>query len=150
MEFEFETRAVHCGEDPSKSRLEKKSIVFDSLDDELRVIDGNSKQKLEKSIASLEHAKYGLCYPSGTAAVTSISMMVEDGEHVVIFDSVYHDVFPFSAPIGLGSFELLSLKRSHPFRHIPAQAPRAPMSGYTLCVSRRAAVTGSGANKTHC
>ncbi|GFS54673.1 cystathionine gamma-lyase [Trichonephila inaurata madagascariensis] len=90
MEFEFETRAVHCGEDPSRSRLEKKSIVFDSLDDELRVIDGNSKQKLEKSIASLEHAKYGLCYPSGTAAVTSISMMVEDGEHVVIFDSVYH------------------------------------------------------------
>ncbi|GFW02191.1 hypothetical protein TNCV_4144571 [Trichonephila clavipes] len=47
------------------------------------------------------------------------------------------DVFPFSAPIGIGSFELLSLKRSHPFRHIPAQAPRAPMSGYTLCFKTR-------------
>ncbi|GFY12859.1 transposable element Tcb1 transposase [Trichonephila clavipes] len=59
-------------------------------------------------------------------------------------------VFPFFAPMGLGSFELLSLNRSHPFRHIPAQAPWAPMSGYTLCVSRRAAVTESGATKTHC
>ncbi|GFW52703.1 uncharacterized protein TNCV_2392831 [Trichonephila clavipes] len=57
---------------------------------------------------------------------------------------------PFSAPIGLGSFELVSLSRSHRFRRIPALAPWAPMSGYTLCVSRRAVVTGSGENKTHC
>ncbi|GFW30756.1 uncharacterized protein TNCV_4088761 [Trichonephila clavipes] len=57
---------------------------------------------------------------------------------------------PFSAPIGLGSFELLSLSRSHRFRCIPALAPCAPMSGYTLCVSRRAVVTRSGVNKTHC
>ncbi|GFT42325.1 cystathionine gamma-lyase [Nephila pilipes] len=90
MEFEFDTRAVHCGEDPSKSRLANRYISYDCLDDELRAIDGNSKQNLEKSIASLEHAKYALCYPSGTAAITSISMMVEDGDHVVIFDSVYH------------------------------------------------------------
>ncbi|GFV85042.1 nuclease HARBI1 [Trichonephila clavipes] len=50
---------------------------------------------------------------------------------------------PFSAPIGLGSFELLSLSRSHQFQRIPDHAPRAPMSGYTLCVSRSAVVTGS-------
>ncbi|GFU79516.1 uncharacterized protein TNCV_2915761 [Trichonephila clavipes] len=50
---------------------------------------------------------------------------------------------PFSAPIGLGSFELLSLSRSHQFRRIPDLAPRTPMSGYTLCVSRRTVVTGS-------
>ncbi|GFS66919.1 uncharacterized protein TNCV_4561721 [Trichonephila clavipes] len=50
---------------------------------------------------------------------------------------------PFSTPIGLGSFELLSLSRSHQFRRIPDLAPRAPRSGYTLCVSRRAVVTGS-------
>ncbi|GFR08076.1 cystathionine gamma-lyase, partial [Trichonephila clavata] len=90
MEFEFETRAVHSGEDPSTSKLQNRSIVYDSFDDELRVIDGNSKQKLEKCIASLEHAKYGLCYSSGMAAMTSISMLIEDGDHVVTFDSVYH------------------------------------------------------------
>ncbi|GFY68812.1 cystathionine gamma-lyase [Trichonephila inaurata madagascariensis] len=90
MELEFETRAVHSGEDPSTSKLQKPSIVYDSFDDELRVIDGNSKQKLEKCIASLEHAKYGLCYSSGMAAMTSISMLIEDGDHVVTFDSVYH------------------------------------------------------------
>ncbi|GFT98472.1 uncharacterized protein TNCV_3951461 [Trichonephila clavipes] len=50
---------------------------------------------------------------------------------------------PSSAPIGLCSFELLSLSRSHKFQRIPDLAPRAPMSGYTLCVSRRAVVTGS-------
>ncbi|GFT05617.1 uncharacterized protein TNCV_1044811 [Trichonephila clavipes] len=35
----------------------------------------------------------------------------------------------FSAPVGLGSFELLSLSRPHRFRRIPAIAPWAPMSG---------------------
>ncbi|GFU30671.1 hypothetical protein TNCV_109281 [Trichonephila clavipes] len=53
---------------------------------------------------------------------------------------------PFSAPIGLGSFELLSLRRS---RRIPALAPWAPMSGYTLYVSRRAVVTGIGGKRKH-
>ncbi|GFT42323.1 cystathionine gamma-lyase [Nephila pilipes] len=90
MEFEFETRAVHGGDDPTNSRLDKRSVDYDSLDDEMRVIDGNNKQKLEKSIASLEQGKYALCFPSGMGATTSISMMVEDGDHVVCFDSVYH------------------------------------------------------------
>ncbi|GFW01417.1 uncharacterized protein TNCV_5030671 [Trichonephila clavipes] len=43
---------------------------------------------------------------------------------------------PFSAPIGPGSFELLSLSRSHRFRRIPAQAPRAPMSGCPVIYSQ--------------
>ncbi|GFU34225.1 hypothetical protein NPIL_362921, partial [Nephila pilipes] len=49
MEFEFETRAVHGGDDPTNSRFDKRSVDYDSLDDEMRVIDGNNKQKLEKS-----------------------------------------------------------------------------------------------------
>ncbi|GFV15712.1 hypothetical protein TNCV_986951 [Trichonephila clavipes] len=45
--------------------------------------------------------------------------------------------YPFSVPIGLGSFELLSLSRSHQFRRIPDLAPRAPMSGYIVCFQTR-------------
>ncbi|GFX69140.1 hypothetical protein TNCV_3563161 [Trichonephila clavipes] len=40
---------------------------------------------------------------------------------------------PFSAPIGLRSFELLSLSRSHQFRRIPDLTPRAPRSGIKEC-----------------
>ncbi|GFW61517.1 hypothetical protein TNCV_347651 [Trichonephila clavipes] len=56
---------------------------------------------------------------------------------------------PFAAPIRLGSFELLSLCRSRRSRRIPALAPWAPMSGYTLYVSRRAIVTGIGGKREH-
>ncbi|GFU98554.1 uncharacterized protein TNCV_3653851 [Trichonephila clavipes] len=60
-----------------------------------------------------------------------------------LFPYISTDVFFFSAPIGLGSFELLSLNRSHQFRRIPDLPPRPQMSGYTLCVSRHAVVTRS-------
>ncbi|GFV59307.1 hypothetical protein TNCV_2340481 [Trichonephila clavipes] len=59
-------------------------------------------------------------------------------------------VWPFSAPIGLGSLNCCPSADSIGFRRLPALAPWAPTSGYTLCVSRRYVVTESGANKTHC
>ncbi|XP_055942078.1 cystathionine gamma-lyase-like isoform X1 [Argiope bruennichi] len=90
MDFEFETRAVHGGDDPQKRKTKKPSVILDSIDDEEITIENESKLRLEKCIASLEKAKYCLCYPSGTAAITSISMLIGDGDHAVFFDSVYH------------------------------------------------------------
>ncbi|GFV49900.1 uncharacterized protein TNCV_1391821 [Trichonephila clavipes] len=54
---------------------------------------------------------------------------------------------PFAAPVGFGSLDLLSLCRPRRSRHIPSLAPWAPMSGYTLYVSRCAVVTGSEVNE---
>ncbi|GFX36146.1 hypothetical protein TNCV_4216681 [Trichonephila clavipes] len=56
---------------------------------------------------------------------------------------------PFAVPAGLGFLELLSLCRPRRSRHIPSLAPWAPMSGYTLYVSRRAVVTGIRGKRKH-
>ncbi|XP_015912583.1 cystathionine gamma-lyase-like [Parasteatoda tepidariorum] len=85
--LEFDTRAVHGGE---KIKEVKPSIELHTHYDEISAISNPSKQRLEKCIASLEHAKYALCFSSGIAAVTSISQLLEIGDHVVLFDSVYH------------------------------------------------------------
>ncbi|CAL1287805.1 unnamed protein product [Larinioides sclopetarius] len=96
MNFEFDTRAVHGGDDPQKRKTKKPSIIIDSIDDEAITIENESKQRLEKCVASLEQAKYCVCYPSGTAAITSISMLMGDGDHAVFFDSVYHGTRTYS------------------------------------------------------
>ncbi|GFV87611.1 hypothetical protein TNCV_778951 [Trichonephila clavipes] len=49
----------------------------------------------------------------------------------------------------LSDSDLLSLRRPRRFRHIPYLDPWAPMSGYTLYVSRRAVVTGIGGKRKH-
>ncbi|KFM64177.1 Cystathionine gamma-lyase, partial [Stegodyphus mimosarum] len=76
----FETRAVHG--DQVQRKLEDKSnilpITLDTFKDEVSVAENSNKQALEKHIASLECAKYALCFPSGLAAVTSIAQLLNE------------------------------------------------------------------------
>ncbi|CAG2179200.1 unnamed protein product, partial [Oppiella nova] len=44
---------------------------------------------LEEAIASLEEAKYGLCYSSGLSAQVNITNLLEAGDHIVCFDDLY-------------------------------------------------------------
>ncbi|XP_035223954.1 cystathionine gamma-lyase-like isoform X2 [Stegodyphus dumicola] len=88
----FETRAVHGGQ--VQRKLENKPnllpITLDTFEDEASVAENSNKQALEEHIASLECAKYALCFPSGLGAVTSIIQLLNEGDHAIIFDSVYH------------------------------------------------------------
>jgi len=88
--FGFGTNAVLGGLEPSERNISPNVVDLDCHHDEISAIENSSKQRLEKCIASLEQAKYALCFSSGLAAVTSICQLLENGDHVVIFDSVYH------------------------------------------------------------
>jgi len=49
-----------------------------------------TRQSLEKQLAALEHAKYGLAFSSGMAAETTVLLSVlKSGDHVIGYDDLY-------------------------------------------------------------
>lgn len=44
---------------------------------------------LEALLASLEKAKYALCYSSGLAATDNVVHLLKSGDHMVAFDDLY-------------------------------------------------------------
>lgn len=48
---------------------------------------------LERSIAALENARYGLAFASGMAAETAVSSLVRTGEHIVATKDIYGGTF---------------------------------------------------------
>lgn len=44
---------------------------------------------LERSLAELEHAKYGFCFSSGCAATTIVMMGLNPGDHILALDDLY-------------------------------------------------------------
>ena len=51
-----------------------------------------SRQLLEEHLASIEGAKYGVCFSSGMSAVDSVLKLLKSGDHVVCSDDVYGGV----------------------------------------------------------
>ena len=47
---------------------------------------------LEEHLASIEGAKYGICFSSGMSAVDSVLKLLKSGDHVVCSDDVYGGV----------------------------------------------------------
>ena len=51
-----------------------------------------TRQLLEDHLASIEGAKYGICFSSGMSAVDSVLKLLKSGDHVVCSDDVYGGV----------------------------------------------------------
>ena len=51
-----------------------------------------SRQLLEEHLATIEGAKYGVCFSSGMSAVDSVLKLLKAGDHVVCSDDVYGGV----------------------------------------------------------
>jgi cystathionine beta-lyase/cystathionine gamma-synthase len=52
-----------------------------------------TRTALEKCIASLENAKYGLAFSSGLAACSAVTYLLSPGDHVLIGEDVYGGVY---------------------------------------------------------
>ncbi|MCH8194886.1 MAG: aminotransferase class I/II-fold pyridoxal phosphate-dependent enzyme, partial [Chloroflexi bacterium] len=48
-----------------------------------------TRKALEKNLASLEKARFGLCYASGCSAEAAVLHLLKAGDHVVLCDDVY-------------------------------------------------------------
>ncbi|TFH58157.1 MAG: PLP-dependent transferase [Candidatus Zixiibacteriota bacterium] len=102
-EHQFETNAIHAGQDPDPTT---GAITFPIYQTSTYVQEAVGKDKgflyartsnptrsaLENCLASLEGAKYGLCFASGMAAVTNVLSLLKAGDHVIAADDLYGGV----------------------------------------------------------
>lgn len=100
----LETRAVHAGVTPDPSTgaimtpIYQTSTFVQSAPGEHQGYDysrsGNpTRTALEKCIAELEGAKYGLAFASGLAAIDTIMRLLNPGDHVIVGNDVYGGTF---------------------------------------------------------
>ena len=98
--MEFETRAIHAGQDPEPaygavsvpiyqtSTYAQESVGKHKGYDYART--GNpTRTALETAIAALEEGFGGLCFASGMAAESTFFYLLEPGDHVIVADDVY-------------------------------------------------------------
>lgn len=103
-ELKFETRAIHAGQkaDPSTGAI--MTPIFQTstfVQEEVGVHKGYeyartgnpTRTALEANLASLENAKFGSCFSSGCAAMTSVIHILKSGDHVLCCDDVYGGTF---------------------------------------------------------
>src|SRR3990170_6508877 len=103
--MKFETKAIHSGEEPNLKEGGTGDVVVPihlsstfarcEIDKPTGGYEysrkGNpTRQALEKRLAALENARYGLAFASGLAAETTIALaLLKRGDHVVAFEDLY-------------------------------------------------------------
>jgi cystathionine beta-lyase/cystathionine gamma-synthase len=101
---DFETRAIHEGQDPDPatgsvtvpiyqtSTYVQEAVGVHKGYDYARV-SNPTRTALQLCLASLEGAEHGVAYSSGMAAVTTIMHLVSPGDRVVCVNDVYGGVY---------------------------------------------------------
>ncbi|CAG8751484.1 22439_t:CDS:2, partial [Dentiscutata erythropus] len=96
----FGTRAIHVGQDPdpytgavippiSLSTTFKQSSIGAHKGYEYSRSSNPTRSAFEQSIASLEKAKYGIAFSSGSAATATIVTTIGTGGHIISVSDVY-------------------------------------------------------------
>lgn len=103
--MKFETIAIHAGEEPNLKEGGSGDVVSpihltstfarDRIDNppmgyEYSRSGNPTRDALEKRIAALEHANYGIACASGLGATTTVILsFLEAGDHMIAFDDLY-------------------------------------------------------------
>lgn len=102
--MKFATRAIHAGQEPDPTTGAINIPIYQTstyVQEEIGKHKGYeyartgnpTRTALEACLASLEGAKYGLCFGSGSAASMNIMHLLSAGDHVVVGDDVYGGTF---------------------------------------------------------
>jgi cystathionine gamma-lyase len=102
--MEFETKAIHVGEEPDLERgsgdvvvpihlsstFARKRIDEPTQGYEYSRTGNPTREALEKRLAALEEAAFGLAFASGMAAESTLAItLLHTGDHVLAFDDLY-------------------------------------------------------------
>lgn len=103
--MKFSTKAIHAGEEPNlkeggcgdvvapihlSATFARKEIDKPTGGYEYARTGNPTRHALEKRLAVLENAKYGLAFASGLAAETTLALsLLKKGDHVVAFEDLY-------------------------------------------------------------
>ncbi len=104
MKKKFETRVIHAGCEPEPVTgavmtpiFQTSTFVQESTGKKKGYVYGRShnptRTALETNIASLEEGDYGLAFPSGMSAISTVIQMLDAGDHVISCDDVYSGTF---------------------------------------------------------
>ncbi|XP_039295541.1 putative cystathionine gamma-lyase 2 isoform X2 [Nilaparvata lugens] len=83
-----------------------------------------NRDLLEQCLASLDSAKYGLCFSSGLGTLTAVMSLLESGDHVLCVDDLYGGTFRYFKHIA-SRFKLESsfLDASDPEKFVASMQP---------------------------
>lgn len=96
----FGTRAIHAGQQPDPSTgaimtpIYQTSTYVQEAPGEHKGYEyargtNPTRGALERNLASLENAQYGVCFGSGVAAIDALMKGLEPGDHVVATEDLY-------------------------------------------------------------
>jgi cystathionine gamma-synthase/cystathionine gamma-lyase len=102
--MKFATRAIHAGQEPDPTTGAINIPIYQTstyVQEEIGKHKGYeyartgnpTRTALEACLASLEGAKYGLCFGSGLGASMNVMHLLSSGDHVVCGDDVYGGTF---------------------------------------------------------
>lgn len=100
----FDTKAIHAGQEPDPSTgavtvpiYQTSTYVQDALGQhkgyEYARTKNPTRSALESCIAALEGGTHGVCFASGMAAITTLSMLLTAGDHTIVSDNTYGGTF---------------------------------------------------------
>jgi cystathionine beta-lyase/cystathionine gamma-synthase len=108
--MEFETRAIHDGQDPDPatgaiitpiyqtSTFVQEAVGVHKGYDYARVANP-TRTALQTALASLENAEHGVAFSSGLGATTTLLHLVNPGEKVVLIADVYGGVYRMTSQV---------------------------------------------------
>ncbi|XP_043070486.1 cystathionine gamma-lyase [Drosophila grimshawi] len=97
----FATKSIHAGQDPEQwksacvippitlSTTFKQDAPGEHRGFEYSRSGNPTRNVLEKCLAALDNAKYGLTFSSGLGATTTVLTMLNSGDHIIMGDDVY-------------------------------------------------------------
>jgi len=108
--MEFETRAIHAGQEPDPTTGAIVTPIYASstfVQEEVGVHKGYeysrsgnpTRTALQECVASLESAEHGLAFASGLAASDAVLRLVSPGDHIVIPNDAYGGTYRLVAHI---------------------------------------------------
>jgi len=108
--MEFETRAIHVGQEPDPATGAVITPIYQTstyVQEEVGKHKGYdysrtanpTRRALEEALASLEGAAHGVAYSSGLGATTTIMHLIDPGDRVVLIADVYGGVYRMTSRV---------------------------------------------------
>src|SRR5438876_2772195 len=131
--MEFETRAIHAGQDPDPTTGSAITPIYQTTTYVQEAVGKHkgydysraanpTRTALETALASLEGAEHGLAYSSGLGATTTIMHLVDPGQRVVLIADVYGGVYRLTSRV----YE----PKGYRFTYVPAEEFDENLSSY--------------------
>src|SRR3954471_24169496 len=108
--MDFETRAIHEGQEPDPTTgavtvpiYQTSTYVQEAVGEhkgyDYSRVNNPTRTALQRCLASLESAEHGIAFSSGLGATTTLMHLVDPGDRVVLIADVYGGVYRMTTPV---------------------------------------------------